>query len=115
MLDRDGDYTFGHNGSNWFVSNKEAVAQAIYTRLRLRADEWFLNGSAITDYDKIMGYHTQATRDVEVQRVILETHNRGVPLVREITSYSSFFDPVSRTFSVSAVVETIYGAISLSA
>jgi len=108
-LDANGDYTFGQNSANFLVDSPEAVAQAIQTRLKLIQGEWFLDQTAGTPYNtEILGAGTQATRDLAVQAVILETQG-----VTEIVDYASHLDPGTRTFTVAAVVNTQYGQTTI--
>lgn len=104
-LDPDGDYLFG-DAAVFLTDTPETVMQAIITRLRLTKGEWFLDQRVGFDTNQVLGYGTQTTRDAEVQRIILETQG-----VSSITSYSSSVS--GRAFSVTAVVNTIYGAITL--
>lgn len=103
-LDANGDYTVDP-GAVWLVNSPECVAQAVLTRLRLFAGEWFLDTSEGLDRDKIVGNRTQGTRDQEVQQRILGTQG-----VRSILSYASRVDSQRRTFTVGAVIDTDYGA-----
>lgn len=100
-----GDYAFGA-GSIFIADTPETVAQAIATRLRLFAGEWFLDKREGLDLGNILGYGTQSTRDREVQERIL-----GTPGVLQLTSYSSSIS--ERDFRVSATVETIYGTTTI--
>lgn len=98
------DYPFG--GQNeFFIDSAAGVAQAILTRLSLMTGEWFLDLDAGTDYaGSILGAHSQGTRDAEIRARIIDT-----PGVLSLDSYSSSFDPINRSFSVSAQVTTAYG------
>lgn len=100
-----GDYVFG-SGSSFLVNTPAAVAQAISTRLKLFAGEWFLDKREGLDLDNILGYGTQSTRDHEVQQRILNT-----PGVLKLLSYSSSI--VNRGFTVACTVDTIYGTAQL--
>jgi hypothetical protein len=102
----DGDYLFGY-GANFLVDTPEAVGQAVLTRLKLFAGEWFLDNREGLDLDQILGYGTQATRDQQVQQRIL-----GTPGVKAIASYSSQVS--GRAFSVTATLDTIYGKTTIS-
>jgi hypothetical protein len=108
-LDANGDYTFGQNGANFLVDSPAAVAQAILTRLKLIQKEWFLDQTAGTPYDQILGAGTESTRDLAVQTVILETQG-----VTEIVDYASNLDPSTRAFTVAATVNTQFGQITIS-
>ena len=96
-----GDYDFG-NASRFLANTPETVAQAVGTRLRLYREEWFLDKREGLDLEAILGYGTQATRDLEVQRRILDTQG-----VTGIASYSSSVQ--GREFRVSCTIETVYG------
>ena len=106
-LDANGDYQFAGN-SPFLVNSPETVAQAVLTRLKLFVDEWFLDNREGLDKALILGYGTQATRDAVIKRRILNT-----PGVLNLESYSSSVDP-QRGFSVSATINTIYGAAQVS-
>lgn len=105
-MDANGDYQFGRSGI--FLSNSPAaVAQAVLTRLRLWTGEWFLDSQEGTDYTgSIIGYGTQSTRDIEVKQRIAETFG-----VRSILSYQSTVN--GRAFSVTANIDTPYGAVQV--
>lgn len=102
----EGDYLFSGN-SPFLVNSPEAVAQAVRTRLRLFAGEWFLDDRVGLDLDKILGNNTQSSRDYEVKRRILGT--RGV---KSLLSYSSQVTP-QRRFVVEATVDTNYGYVNI--
>lgn len=96
-----GDYQFGTNTP--FLANvPQAVAQAVQTRMRLLAGEWFLDTSIGLNTDLILGVRTQNTRDIEIKRQILETQG-----VNELLSYTSTVD--GRSLIVTALLDTIYG------
>ena len=102
------DYSFGGGASNFWKDVPQAVAQSVLTRLRLMTGEWFLDVTEGTPYkEQILGAGTQGKRDAAVQRRILETQG-----VKSIISYSSKL--VNRKFSVTANIDTIFGAVTLS-
>jgi hypothetical protein len=103
-LDASGDYTVDP-GAAWLVNSPAAVAQAVQTRLRLLAGEWFLDLNEGLNMSNIVGNRTQGTRDLEVKQRILQT-----PGVRSIVSYASRADSARRAFVVGAVIDTVYGA-----
>ncbi|WCM21352.1 hypothetical protein NDK50_07865 [Paraburkholderia bryophila] len=108
-LDANGDYTFGQNGANFLVNSAAAVGQAVLTRLKLIAGEWFLDNTAGTPYNTdILGAGTGSTRDLAVQAVILETQG-----VNEILEYASYLNPATRLFTVAATIDTIYGVTTI--
>ena len=115
-LDANGDMQFGHGAGDFWHDQPEAVGQSVKTRLLLFSGEWFLNTRAGTPWGgfplndlvvqqgRILGVHTQLTRDAAIRDRILTT--RGVT---GIASYFSRVDPNTRTFSVGATVNTVYG------
>lgn len=104
-LSASGDYVFG-SGSVWLVDSPQAVAQAVRTRLQLLVGDWFLDQKAGLDKSLILGVGTAQTRDRVIQQRILET-----PGVKSLVSYASHVD--GRKFSVTATIDTIYGATNI--
>lgn len=102
----EGDYQFGQ-GSHFLIDSPEAVAQAISSRLRLLAGEWFLDDREGLKTNDILGYNTQTTRDYEIKTRVANTKG-----VKSILSYSSTVDP-SRRFVVEVQVETQYGPVTI--
>lgn len=100
-----GDYLFGA-GSRFLVNTPETVKQAVQTRLKLYAGEWFLDNREGLELDLILGYGTHATRDQEVQQRILNTQG-----VNSLVTYSSSVN--GRAFVVEATIDTIYGQTTL--
>ena len=101
-----GDYVFGRN-TTFLVDSPQSVAQAIMTRLSLYVGDWFLDNRLGLDKSLILGYATQGTRDAQIKEQILAT-----PGVRSLVNYSSKVDPL-RNFTVSALVDTIYGQVTV--
>lgn len=100
--------TFGQGGLNFYVDSPEAVAQAVMTRLRLLVGEWFLDITEGTDYlTQVLGYGTEATRDIEIRARILGTQG-----VTDIQDYTSSVNPSTRLFSVKVTINTIYGQLT---
>lgn len=108
-LSPTGDYTFGVQGTNFFVDSPAAVAQAVKTRLAIATGEWFLDLSYGTPYQsKILGAGKVATYDAAIQQVILDTQG-----VTGILQYSSSVNPNTRAASVFVVIQTQYGAAAV--
>lgn len=105
QMDAAGDYVFGQ-GSKFLANTPECVAQAVRTRLKLFAGEWFLDDRIGLDLNKILGYGTQFTRDLEVQSRIADTQG-----VLSISEYNSRVD--GRAYSVTATIDTVYGAATI--
>ena len=103
-LDSNGDMTFGRGSGNFFQNVPDAVAQAIATRLKLWAGEWFLDVTEGTPYtQKILGKGTSGTYDDAIQQRILGTEG-----VLSLDAYDSVLNSDTRALSVQATVTTIY-------
>jgi hypothetical protein len=115
-LDVNSDMQFGHGTGDFWHDQTEAVGQSVKTRLLLFSGEWFLDTRAGTPWGgfplndlvvqqgRILGVHTQLSRDAAIRDRILTTNG-----VTAITSYASQVDPSTRTYSVQATIDTIYG------
>lgn len=101
QLDAAGDFSIG----TFYTDVPNAVAQAVQTRLRLFAGEWFLDTTDGTPWrTDVLGKYTRETYDTVVQQRILST-----PGVTGIAEYASAFDGNKRALTVSATINTIYG------
>lgn len=108
-LDENGDYTFGNQQADFLRDSPEAVAQAVSTRLKLDAGEWFLDKTEGMPWDAdVLGKRTVATRDSAVQKRILGTQG-----VSQIDNYESNVDPETRRFTPTAEITTIYGQTTI--
>ena len=104
-LSPTGDYTFGQGSANFLVNTPETVAQAVKTRLLLMTGEWFLDVTEGTPYaTDILGKGTQPLYDAAIQNRIKGT--QGVTAVR---FYESSLDPITRSLTVTATIDTLYG------
>lgn len=111
-LTDNGDYTFGRGEQN-FITNAEAVAQAIKTRLALLKNEWWENTSdGLPLFQNILGVRgTQENKksaDLLIQERIAETTG-----VKGIKNFESIIDGKTRRYTLSCVVETVYGDTSV--
>jgi hypothetical protein len=101
---------FGFNQDD-FYSGTEAVAQAIYTSLKLLQGEWWEDTSTgFPLFQSILGQpgtpdHQNAV-DMLVQEAILNVQG-----VQSISNYSSVY--VNRKYTFNAGVQTIYGLVGL--
>jgi hypothetical protein len=104
QLSATGDYVFGRGAGEFFVDSPATVAQAVATRLRLFAGEWFLDATEGTPYaELVLGHNTGGSYDAAIQQRIL-----GTPGVLSITDYTSNLD-AARRLTVSATISTTYG------
>lgn len=104
-LDESWDYRFGRQ-RNDYLTNIEAVAQAIKSRLKLLRGEWWEDPTdGLPLWQEILGKRTpKGAIDRIIQERILGTTN-----VREISYMSSSYDPNTRAYTFYCVVDTIYG------
>jgi hypothetical protein len=108
-LDENGDMLFGDEQADFFRDQPEAVAQAVWTRLRLWAGEWFLDTAEGTPYQQAaLGTNKQETIGPALRERILETQG-----VTEIEEFELTIDPDNRVASLSAVINTQYGSTQL--
>jgi hypothetical protein len=104
-LDDHGDMTFGHRAADYHTNKPEGVAQAVATRLRLLRGEWFLDLTEGTPYaPAVLGKHTRQSYDFAVRRRILQTEG-----VTGIAEYESLFDGETRSLTINARIDTVYG------
>lgn len=86
------------------MNSPDCVGQAILTRLKLIAGEWFLNVREGTPYfGQILGENTRPLYDQAIRERIL-----GTPNVLSILEYQSILDANSRKLSVQASVLTAF-------
>lgn len=104
-LDNDNDMVFGNGRADFLVDTPETVAQAVITRLKLWAGEWFLDTSIGTPYQEaILGTGTSETIEPAIRRQILETQG-----VTGIESFSMERDRDARKVFINVVINTEYG------
>lgn len=109
--DANGDYSFGRNSQD-FLSGADAVQQAIKTRLLLLLGEWWEDQEdGLPFFESIagaLGANPQVKRNIDS---LIRERILGTKEVQSIDSFESVFDRASRQFSVSAVVNTVYGRV----
>lgn len=104
-VDANGDYVLTGTGNDYYIDNAQAVAQLIQDALQLFSGEWFLDTSVGMPWrTEVLGKYTAATYDTVIKEQILSTDG-----VQAITSYSSTYNPATRSLTVNVTVETIYG------
>lgn len=103
--DNNNDYTFGSGINNFLQNTPDAVAQAVQTRLKLWAGEWFLDVTEGTPYlSGILGKYTNDTVDQLIKQRILETQG-----IKSILTYEGVYNGDNRSYTVSATIDTVYG------
>lgn len=99
------DVQFGHGQADYWRDDPRGVAQAVVSRLRLLAGEWFLDLAEGTPYvGGVFGKHTRESYDPVIRERILDT--RGVTAIQ---SYESLFDGETRRLTVNVTIDTEYG------
>jgi|SRR5579872_1598990 len=108
-LDKNGDPLRGNGLAN-FVSDSDAIAQIISTRLQLLQGEWFENTADGTPlFQQLLGHPITS----EAVALILRTRILGTPYVTEISNISVQYGRARRTFAFSALVQTQFGLVSV--
>lgn len=111
-LDENGDYTFGRR--NQFLYDREAVGQAITTRLRLLLGEWWENTEdGLPLFQQIL-CKFRGEGDLRDVDLIISQRISGTRGVNKLVSYDSQFDSSNRVYSASCTVDTTYGEVALS-
>ena len=111
-LDDNDDYIFGQ-GDQAFYTGVDAVAQAIYTRLKLLYGEWWEDTSdGLPLFQNILGapggLQSERSIDVLITERILGTLN-----VKAITDFSSSIDANVRSYSFQCTVNTAFGQVTI--
>jgi len=108
-----GDYSFGNGMSN-FVTDLNAVVQAIYTRIYLLYGEWWEdteNGMPL--WQKIMGA-SGSPQHIAAVDLIVQTRISETTGVTSIVNYSSTWDSSVRKYTFTCTVNTDYGTATIS-
>lgn len=104
-LDVNGDYTFGQ--TNEFYEGTNAVAQAVFTSLKLLYGEWWEDTSqGLPLFEQILG-KSGIPEDTQSADLLIQACINQVPGVNSISNYTSTYN--NRTYSASCTVQTIYG------
>ncbi len=110
-LDANGDYVFGANRQA-FIAGTDAVAQAVYTRLKLLLEEWWEDTEdGFPLFQSILGART-ATGKPAID-LIVQDRIRGTTDVTDILEFTSNFDADTRQYTIQCQIDTVYGQIDL--
>lgn len=103
-LSETDDMTYGQGRSN-FIAQAPAVAQSVYTRLRLLRGEWFLDTDAGVPYlqDVTIKPANLSLAESAIKQAIIATTG-----VKELRTFQLLFDPATRRATVHATVTTDY-------
>ena len=110
-LDSNHDPVFGQGKAD-YLSDLDAVAQAIKTRLLLFTNEWWEDlEDGLGAFTDILGKFSGNNRG-DLDKIIQERIS-GTTGVTGISSVSSNYDAETRQYSFSAVVDTEYGQLTV--
>lgn len=117
-LDSDWDYTFG-NGVGCYLSDLEAVAQAVKSRLLLFLEEWWMDKTdGLPMWQFILGVPGSGNMKDVIDRLIVDrmlaTTWNNVSLVPSVESISSEYDPNTRSYEFTARINTCFGSVTIS-
>jgi hypothetical protein len=106
-LSDSGDYSFGHGDSD-FAYDLEASVQAVKTRLQLYKDSFWRDlNDGLPMYQSILA-SSGAADNLTVVDSVLKKRILGTEGVSRIVNFDSQFDPNSRRYSFTCVIDTIY-------
>ena len=112
-LTEDWDYTFGH-GINDYLTGREAVGQAIKSRLLLLYHEWWEDREdGLPLFEKILASSGREENLAAVD-IIIKDRIANTKDVLSIISFSSQFDRNSRDYKFTSNVDTVYGTLYVS-
>jgi hypothetical protein len=112
-LDANGDPMYGHGPAD-FISNIDAVAQIIMTKLKLFQGEWWENLSEGTPmFQSILGVAGAGKRPGAIA-LILKNRILQAPYTTGVSQIATSFNATSRAFSFTCTVQTIFGPITIS-
>ena len=88
----------------------DAVAQAVYTRMKLYQGDWWEDiVDGLPMFNRILGFrNTQNAADILIRERIINTTD-----VSGIVDFDSSFDNSSRKYSCKATINTVYGTTQI--
>lgn len=111
-LAANGDPLFGNSQSN-FVSDLNAVAQAIATRLKLLAGEWWENLNAGTPvFQSMLGVSGSGKRPDTVA-LLLTQRILATPFVTGVSNVQTSYNDTARAFTLSCQAQTQFGTLTV--
>jgi hypothetical protein len=110
-LDANGDMLFGQSSYN-FLTDINAVAQAIQTNLLFLYEEWWEDQDAGTPlFQSMLGQRMTDAGKQSVDMLIKERILSTVGTI-SLSSYTSAFDLYKNTFTITISIETVYGTLT---
>ena len=111
-LGPNNDPLWGQGQAN-FISDADAVAQAILTRLRLFLAEWWSDLQDGTPYWQSILGQGASLRQQQAISLILQQRILGTPFVNSIGDVQFTFNSGTREFSFYAEVKTQFGNLTV--
>lgn len=109
-LDHNDDYTFGQNQDD-FLTEAEAVAQAIKTRLRLFLGEWWeQTDDGVPYFEAILGQFNSDQSSLAAEYLIGK-RIKETPYVTNIKEIKT--KTKGRSLTIEAIVETAFGELTV--
>lgn len=101
-LSETDDMTYGQGRSN-FINQSSAIAQSVYTRLRLLRGEWFLDTDAGVPYlqDIMVKPVNLSLAESAIKQAIIATDG-----IKELRTFELLFDQETRQATIHATVTT---------
>lgn len=111
-LGPDNDPLWG-GGQNNFLTDVDAVAQAVLTRLRLFEAEWWADVTDGTPYWQSILGHSGSPNHVRVITALITKRILETPFVSSLSNLQFSYDSGFRTYKFYAVVHTQFGSIQV--
>jgi hypothetical protein len=111
-LSATGDPLYGNSQGN-FLTDIDAVAQIIGTRLKLLQGEWWENVNAGTPlFQSILGV-SGAGGQPDTVALLLKQRILGAPYVLSVSNLTTSYNSTTRAFSFSCQVQTQFGTLTV--
>lgn len=112
-LDDDWDYCFGHGKAD-YLEGREAVGQAVKSRLLLLYGEWWEDQQdGLPLFEKILA-SPGTEKNLQAVDIIFRQRIENTMDVLGITQFISDFDRNKRNYGFSCNIETVYGQLYVS-
>lgn len=112
-LDENWDYVFGH-GKNDYLEGREAVGQAVKSRLLLLYGEWWEDlEDGLPLFERILA-SSGSDANKQAVDIIFARRIGDTTGVLNVSWYDSTFDRNKRAYSFSCRVDTVYGELYVS-
>jgi hypothetical protein len=96
------------------LTDVDAVAQAIRTRINLFQGEWWADLQDGTPVWQSMLGASGSLRNQQAISLLLQQRILGTPFVNSVSNVQASFNSSTRAFSFYAVVQTQFGTVSVS-